>query len=300
LNFEPESPIPDIAMLARHLSPVLVIGVFLLLFLLESHRPLRRRKRPRGWRYGVNGALTGLAFVTGVLVVRPVALGDAVWAEQHSFGLLHLPGLPLWVQVAAGVLLMDLTFYYWHRLNHTLPFLWRFHNVHHVDPDLDVTTSFRFHFGEVLYSTVFRLLQVGLLGVVPLTYGLYELLFNCATMFHHSNLYLPVHWERRLNRVFVTPRMHGVHHSVVAPETNSNYSVIFSWWDRLNRSLRLNIRHSDIVIGVPGYLRPGDNRILPLLALPFGRQRPYWRWPSGKASERLQTPRAPASWVMVE
>ncbi|HZE21747.1 MAG TPA: sterol desaturase family protein, partial [Desulfobaccales bacterium] len=201
--------------------------------------------------------------------------------------------LPLWLQVTAGILLMDLTFYYWHRFNHTWPLLWRFHNVHHVDPDLDVTTSFRFHFGEVLYSAVFRLLQVGVLGVVPLTYVLYELLFNCATMFHHSNLHLPVHWERRLNRVLVTPRMHGVHHSVVVRETNSNYSVIFSWWDRLHRSLRLNVRQTDIVIGVPGYLRPDDNRVLPLLALPFRRQRPYWSWPSGKASVRLQPPPPP-------
>ena len=136
---------------------------------------------------------------------------------------------------------MDLTFYYWHRLNHTRPLLWRFHNVHHADPDMDVTTSFRFHWGEVLYSTVFRLLQVGLIGVSPLTYLVYEVVFNGATMFHHSNLRLPVAWERRLNRVFVTPRMHGVHHSAVGPETNSNYSVIFSWWDRLNRSLRLNV-----------------------------------------------------------
>jgi hypothetical protein len=165
---------------------------------------------------------------------------------------------------------------------------------------MDVTTSFRFHFGEVLYSTLFRLLQVALIGVLPITYLVYELVFNCATMFHHSNLRLPVAWERRLNRVFVTPRMHGVHHSVVGSETNSNYSVIFSWWDRLNRSLKLNVGQSDIVIGVPGYLLPRDNRILPMLALPFHKQRPYWRWPSGKASLRVKTPAAPGHWVMVE
>jgi hypothetical protein len=82
--------------------------------------------------------------------------------------------------------------------------------------------------------------------------------------------------------------MHGVHHSVIGRETNSNYSVIFSWWDRLNRSLKLNIRQADIIIGVPGYLLPGDNRILPMLALPFHKPRPYWRWPSGQASMRVE------------
>jgi sterol desaturase/sphingolipid hydroxylase (fatty acid hydroxylase superfamily) len=284
----------DTAITSPTLSPFLVPGVFLLLLALEALRPLRRLKRSRDARFIVNGALTGLGFLTGVLVVRPAALGGALWAQGHAFGLLNLAILPLWLKVAAGVLLMDLTFYYWHRLNHTRPLLWRFHNVHHADPDMDVTTSFRFHFGEVLYSTVFRLLQVGLIGVVPLTYLVYEAVFNCATLFHHSNLRLPVAWERRLNRVFVTPRMHGVHHSAVGLETNSNYSVIFSWWDRLNRTLTLNVGQRDIVIGVPGYLRPGDNRILPMLALPFNQQRPYWRWPSGKASSRVKPAGTPA------
>jgi sterol desaturase/sphingolipid hydroxylase (fatty acid hydroxylase superfamily) len=271
----------------------LVPGIFVMLLVLESLLPLRRLKRARGPRYVVNGVLTSLGFLTGVLTVRPAALGGAVWVQQNSFGLLHLVHLPVWIQVAAGVLLMDLTFYYWHRLNHTRPLLWRFHNVHHADPDMDVTTSFRFHWGEVLYSTVFRLLQVSLVGVAPLTYLVYEVVFNSATMFHHSNLRLPVVWERRLNLVFVTPRMHGVHHSAVGPETNSNYSVIFSWWDRLNRSLRLNVGQADIVIGVPGYLGPGENRILPMLALPFAQQHPYWRWPSGKASLRVKSPGTP-------
>jgi sterol desaturase/sphingolipid hydroxylase (fatty acid hydroxylase superfamily) len=285
----------DTATNSLRISPFLVPGIFVLLLALESLRPLRRLKRARRPRYVVNGALTGLGFVVGVLAVRPAALGAALWTQHHSIGLLHLAALPLWVKVAAGFLLMDLTFYYWHRLNHTRPLLWRFHNVHHADPDMDVTTSFRFHWGEVLYSTVFRLVQVSLIGVAPLTYLVYEVAFNGATMFHHSNLRLPVAWERRLNRVFVTPRMHGVHHSAVGPETNSNYSVIFSWWDLLNRSLTLNVVQREIVIGVPGYLRPGDNRILPMLALPFARQRPYWRWPSGKASLRSKPPGTPES-----
>jgi sterol desaturase/sphingolipid hydroxylase (fatty acid hydroxylase superfamily) len=285
----------DTTITSHYLERFLVPGIFVLLLVLESLRPLRRLKRACGPRYVVNGALTGLGFLTGMLAVRPAALGGALWVQENSFGLLNLVHLPLWGQVAGGVFLMDLSFYYWHRLNHTRPLLWRFHNVHHADPDMDVTTSFRFHWGEVLYSTVFRLLQVSLIGVLPLTYVVYEVIFNGATMFHHSNLRLPVAWERRLNRVFVTPRMHGVHHSAVGRETNSNYSVIFSWWDRLNRSLKLNVGQSDIVIGVPGYLRPGDNRIMPLLALPFARQRPYWRWPSGKASLRLKSLGTPES-----
>src|SRR6185503_6617510 len=105
-----------------------------------------------------------------------------------------------------------LSFYYWHRLNHRLPLLWRFHSVHHMDPDLDVTTAVRFHFGEILLSTVFRSLQVVALGVGLTGYLLYEPRLQCANLFHHSNLRLPIRLERALNWVLVTPRMHGIHH----------------------------------------------------------------------------------------
>jgi len=264
-----------------------ILAVFLLLFGLESLSPLRRRKRGRAPRLAVNLLITALSFGVGLAVVRPVALfGVASWVEANRFGLLPWAGLPFWAQFALGFLWMDLTFYWWHRANHVYPLLWRFHNVHHVDPDLDVSTSFRFHFGETFYSTAFRVVQVGLAGIVPFTYLTYELLFNLATMFHHSNLRLPLGLERWLNKIFVTPRMHGVHHSAVGAETNSNYSVIFRWWDYLHRSLRLNVPQKEVVIGVPGYLLPRDNAVHRLVALPFTRQRPYWRWPSGEASVR--------------
>ncbi len=273
----------------------LMVAVFALLLALETWHPLRRRKRLLGQRFPVNFCFTALGFAAGALTVRPAALGLAFWARGHSFGLLHLLPLSPWAQVAVGILWLDLTFYYWHRFNHLRPLLWRFHNVHHVDPDLDVTTSFRFHFGEVLYSTPFRLLQVGLFGVSPATYLLYEFLFNCATMFHHSNVRLPLALERLLNKVLVTPRMHGIHHSAIGLETNSNYSVIFSCWDRLNASLRLNVPQAEVVIGVPAYLRPTDNRLAHLLQLPILRQRSYWRFPSGKAARRRYSPEIPPS-----
>ncbi len=283
-----------------YLGPVLLAALFFLLLLLEAVRPLRGRKRAPGPRLALNLSLSATVFAVGRYVVRPVAYGGAAWAGDHSFGLLHFFPLPFWAQFICGFLLMDLTFYYWHRLNHIRALLWRFHNVHHVDPDLDVSTSFRFHPGEILYSTGFRILQVYLVGLAPITYVIYELLFQGATMFHHSNLKLPIQWERRLNKVLVTPRMHGVHHSVIGQETNSNYSVIFSWWDKLHGSLRLNVKQADLIIGVPGYLRPEDNRFLPLLKFPFLKQRPYWRWPSGKASVRQAVAETTDSRLMLE
>jgi hypothetical protein len=112
-------------------------------------------------------------------------------------------------------------------------------------------------------------------------------------MFEHSNVRLPLALERPLNKVLVTPRMHAIHHSVIGNETNSNYSVVFSWWDRLNRSLRLNVPQAEVVIGVPGYLLPEENRFVRLLTMPVVKQHPYWRWPSGKTPHRVYPPESP-------
>ena len=115
--------------------------------------------------------------------------------------------------------------------------------------------------------------QVAAIGIAPVTYIVYETCFTLATLFHHSNFQIPVTVERNINRVLVTPRMHGIHHSVVRSELNSNYSVIFRWWDALNRSLVLNVPQSAISAGVGRFAGEEDNGILRLVALPFGKFR---------------------------
>jgi sterol desaturase/sphingolipid hydroxylase (fatty acid hydroxylase superfamily) len=267
-------------------SGVIIIAVFLTLLMIEIRFSLRQGKRSKIKRFLINVGVSALALATAAYVVAPVALRLASWTSESQFGLLRIMPLPFTAEFILGFLLMDLTFYYWHRANHSIAFFWRFHNVHHVDPDLDVSTSFRFHLGEVLYSLGFRVLQIYLIGISLLTYLVYELIFQCATMFHHSNVRLPITVERCLNKVIVTPRMHGIHHSIVKNETNSNYSVIFRWWDLMHGTLRLNVKQSDVVIGVPAYSDPEDNKFLNLLILPFRKQREYWRLPDGKQPER--------------
>ncbi|MBL7189538.1 MAG: sterol desaturase family protein [Phycisphaerae bacterium] len=244
--------------------------------LAEQIIPLRQRTRPLFRRLVNNLILTAAVFLVGSLVVRNAGLGASRWTTQHSIGVVFAVPLPRWCRIAIGILLMDLTFYYWHRANHRIALLWRFHNVHHIDPDLDVSTSYRFHFVEVAYSSFFRVFQMLLIGADPLTYAIYETVFSAETMLHHSNVRMPLGLDRWLNRVIVTPRMHGVHHSAVGAQTNSNYGVIFPWWDRLHRTLLLNVPQSSIRIGVPGYLEPKDNRLRNLLRMPFVRQKRYW------------------------
>ena len=278
---------PDIVPTFEIVMGGVVAAFFVLLLILETRFPLRQAKRGKLKRFVINAAVSGLALASGAYVVAPIALGLSARSSETSFGLLHIIALPAGAEFVVGFLLMDLSFYYWHRANHVFSLFWRFHNVHHIDQDLDVSTSFRFHFGEVLYSSGFRALQVYLIGISLFTYLMYELGFQCATLFHHSNVRLPLTFERALNKIIVTPRMHGIHHSMVKDETNSNYSVIFRWWDLMHRTLRLNAKQSDVVIGVPAYCSPEDNKFLNLLVLPFRKQREYWRSPNAKQSEKI-------------
>jgi sterol desaturase/sphingolipid hydroxylase (fatty acid hydroxylase superfamily) len=277
----------QIAPYSLPLAPLSLVAVFLLLLALEAAFPLRRRTRPRTQRLPVNFSLTAAVIAAGILVVRPVALAISFWVAERNFGFLRLVNLPPPATVALGLVLMDFTFYWWHRANHRFFLLWRFHSVHHLDPDLDVTTATRFHFGEVLYSTGFRVLQVGLLGVDAFTFLLYEAAYKAANMFQHANLRLPLPLERVLNKILVTPRMHGIHHSVVGDEVESNFSVVFRWWDALHRTLRLNVPQQDITIGVASYLSPEHNHLWPLVVLPLKFSKNYWLWPDGAESKRL-------------
>ena len=265
----------------KHLTVIISALIFGTLLLTEQIAPLRKRRNPFLRRFLLNMSLTVVVFLVGSVAVRNAALLTSKWSVNNSFGIVPLLSLDKWSRLMLGIVLMDLTFYYWHLANHRIRLLWRFHNVHHLDPDLDVSTSFRFHFVEILYSTVFRVLQVFVLGIAPLTYVVYETIFACCTMFHHSNVRLPLQLERLLNKAIVTPRMHGIHHSAVRGETNSNYSVVFRCWDWLHRTLVLNIRQSSINIGVPGYQEAVDNRLLRLLKMPFVKQKDYWKSTEG-------------------
>jgi sterol desaturase/sphingolipid hydroxylase (fatty acid hydroxylase superfamily) len=264
-------------------------ATFVALLVLEQLFPLRPRTMALLKRLWVNLAIAALAFLTASILVKPLGGLALRWSSEKSFGLLQLIPLPGPVKFCAGFLLMDLSFYYWHRANHKLGFLWRFHNVHHIDGDLDVSTAFRFHFGEILFSAGFRIVQILVLGVAGWTYAVYEVVFQANTMFHHSNVRLPIRLERVLNVVLVTPRMHAIHHSQVERETNSNFSSVFAWWDWLHRSVELGIAQSSIVIGVPAYTGREDRSFWECLRLPFLRQREYWRKPGREAADRAAT-----------
>lgn len=266
----------------------LVPTVFLLLFVLEQFFPLRKAKSRLRSRLLVNAVVSSLAIAVALTLVRPVGTAVLEFVSEKQWSLASVVSENSLVQVVLAFLLLDLSFYYWHRANHAWPFLWRFHNAHHIDSDLDVSTAVRFHFIEIGFSAAFRALQVTLIGGAPWVFVAYETAFQLNTLFHHSNLRLPIAVERVLVLVLVTPRMHGIHHSTRFHETNSNWSSVLSWWDRLHGTLRLNVPQSAIDIGIPGYSLPGDNTAAAVLGMPFREQRDYWRDAGGNEVPTLQ------------
>jgi sterol desaturase/sphingolipid hydroxylase (fatty acid hydroxylase superfamily) len=255
-------------------------------FWCETVSPLRRRVQPRRDRLRVNAAMAALAVVTLRLAFIPTVTWVAGHAAEYHLGLLPLLSLPSIVGGLVGFLLLDYTTWAWHRMNHHSRVLWRFHSVHHTDLDLDASTSFRFHFGELLLSIVYRSMQVAVIGTGPFLVIVYEIVLQASTAFHHANWRLPLTLERHLVRIVVTPRMHGIHHSIVERETNSNWSSIFTCWDRLHRTLRLDVPQNTVVIGLPAYRHANELVAGRLVAMPFRRLRPSWQLPDGSRPDR--------------
>ncbi len=244
----------------------LVLLWLALLFLAERLRPAAPPpEAPDGrGRLVRNLGIWAATSLVSLLLVAPLTL----WAAG-----LALDWRPAWWSGLAGLLLdllvLDCLIYWWHRANHVVPFLWRFHQVHHLDRTLDTTTALRFHPGEVLLSAVARAGIILLLGFPLASVVLFETLVLLAALFHHSNLRLPAGLERALSRVVVTPSIHWVHHHALRRDTDSNYATILSLWDRLFGSRSRMAREPAMTIGVEGC---NDRPLLQLFALPVSRR----------------------------
>jgi sterol desaturase/sphingolipid hydroxylase (fatty acid hydroxylase superfamily) len=267
----------------------LLACILLALLVLQWRFPLRRQYFSIVHRLVRNFVLSIPGFAIVRLAMLPIPISVAMWAQQNHIGLLNWLALPSWAVFIATFLLMDYAYWWWHWAMHMVPFFWRFHNVHHTDLDLDVSTAARFHFGEMILSIGFLSLAVVAFGVTPIMLAIFFIAFEAAVLFHHSNWRLPIKLERILNLIVVTPRMHGIHHSIVQRETNSNWGTIFCWWDKLHRTLRRDIPQNEITVGVAAYRDEHELTVGKLMALPFREQRP-WRLPNGEQPDRPPQP----------
>ena len=250
--------------------------VFAAMLLFERLRPLRASVEPKLRRVVRNLTTGGIALALAALVSAPLLVPISRWVAVRRIGLLNIVGLKGAAHIVLAVILLDYTLWIWHFATHRIAFLWRFHLVHHVDLDLDSSTALRFHFGEHALSIAYRAAQIVVIGASPQAVWVWQLMLFASILFHHANVRLPLAWERRLVRVIVTPRMHGIHHSDQFSETDSNWSSLLSIWDYLHGTMRLSVPQDAITIGVPAYQNPRDVTIGRILLMPFRRQRKDW------------------------
>lgn len=273
-------------MRAAWVNGLVVLGEFCFLLWLERRRPLRRAVEPKLRRSVRNLSVAAVSALAMQVTERPLIASLTRRVEQRRKGLLKKFSMPRRFEVALAVALMDYTLYLWHILIHRSPWLWRLHLPHHVDLDLDVSTALRFHFSELVVSAGWRAGQVTLIGVSPRAYSAWQRLLMLSILFHHSNVELPIELERWLSRIIVTPRLHGIHHSMVRDESDSNWSSGLTLWDWLHGTLKLDVPQQAITIGVPAYREPEDVSFCEIIVMPFRNQPPIWQLPGNGEPKR--------------
>lgn len=204
-----------------------------------------------------------------IFLEKPVAGKLTRLVERKKWGLLKIFRLPRSVETILAVVLLDYTLYIWHFLTHRSKFLWRFHRIHHADLDLTASTAVRFHFGEISLSVLFRAGQIILIGVSPQALRIWQTALFASIFFHHSNVRLSKKFEKKLQMIITTPRLHGIHHSDETQQRDSNWSSGLSVWDRLHGTFRDDVRQAEIRIGVEEFQNPAQVSLAKMLAAPF-------------------------------
>lgn len=246
-----------------------MVGTFAVLYIFEKRRPLRKQIEQKETSTARNLAIAAAAGVAINLFEKPVTDKLTRFVEKRNFGLLKIFRLPKFLETALAVVLLDYTLYLWHVLTHKSPFLWRFHKVHHADLDLTASTAIRFHFGELTISIVWRAGQILFIGVSPEALKTWQTLLFLSILFHHSNVRLPKEFENKLQKIIVTPRLHGIHHSIVKDEMDSNWSSGLSVWDFLHGTFRNDVPQAKITIGIAEFDEEDKVRLGKMLIEPF-------------------------------
>ncbi len=269
------------------------VGTFALVALWEVLAPRRALTVSRAVRWASNLGLVVLNTVLLRLMFPLAAVGMAAFCAANGWGLLNHFQVPFVVALPVAVITMDFVIWLQHVMLHAVPVLWRLHQVHHADPDYDLTTGARFHPIEIALSMLIKFGSITVLGPPVMAVVVFEVLLNATAIFNHGNIRLPAALDRVLRWFVVTPDMHRVHHSVEDDETNSNFGFNLPWWDRLFGTYRAQPRagHDGMTIGIHGHSDPREVARLPgMLLMPFrgtvdGYAINLRRW-SGKDGER--------------
>lgn len=227
------------------------VGGLGLFFLVETLFAARPWDEPRRQRLGMHAIIT----VINSVLVRLLALLPFLWwadvVSGNGWGLVPWLGLQGIPEIILTVIVFDMFDYWWHRFNHRVDFLWRFHKVHHVDTHVDVTTALRFHPGELVVSYAFKALWILVWGPSLWAFVIFEASVTLAAQFHHSNIRFPAKWEKQLRKIIVTPEFHTAHHTVTPRTGNANFSTIFIFWDHLFGTYREPDEEEMKTLGLP-------------------------------------------------
>ncbi len=247
------------------------LGALFIFGLAEAVFPRRGRVAARWRRWPTNLAMPIAASIPMQALIPGLAVGVAMAAEAHGWGLLNLVPLPYPVRFLTAFVLLDLLIYAQHVLFHYRPLFWRLHRVHHADRDLDASSALRFHPIEIWLSMAIKMGAVVLLGAPPEAVVLFEVVLNGCAIFNHANFHLPTWVDRWLRWLVVTPDMHRVHHSVIAAETNRNFGFNLPWWDRLfgTYTAQPKAGHRGMAIGLDTFPEAGNKGLVWALCNPF-------------------------------
>ncbi len=244
---------------------------FILALLWEILRPWINTKysRPVRWWNTLGLYLLNQYFIHWIMPVTTITA--AIYAEKHSVGLFNLLSLDSWLMVLVGFLFFDLYHFSLHWTYHKVPLLWRFHRLHHSDPDVDLSTELKHHPFEGIVSAILSVAFIMVLGIHPVAIILRVLINQMVSLISHANIKLPQNIDTPVRKVLVTPAMHRIHHSSWRPETNSNYGTLFSFWDRIFGTYVKSPRdgYERMELGLDAFRSPRELWLDQLLLQPF-------------------------------
>jgi len=213
--------------------------LFLMLFSLLvageqafAYKKLTQAIRQRSYRTNI-GLFIFNSIVVSFLTACSLLLVSRQFADNGLLAKITNP----FGQCLIAFLCLDLLLYVWHLLCHRFDALWLFHRVHHSDLSVNVSTAFRVHIVELVFTTILKSITVIVLGLDKNLLILIEAITTSFVMFHHTNCRFP--GEKWLGRLFIVPFLHRSHHSTERSEHDHNYGAVLSIWDQLFGTLQL-------------------------------------------------------------
>jgi sterol desaturase/sphingolipid hydroxylase (fatty acid hydroxylase superfamily) len=247
------------------------LGIFSLMSCWEYFSPRRQQTLSRKQRWPINIGLAIFNMFLMRITVGGIAYLSAVNALNQSWGLLNQFQLPGWLTIVITLLFLDFAIYCQHIISHKWKPLWRLHKIHHTDLEIDVSTAIRFHPLEIIISMAYKVACIYLIGANPLAVIAFEIILNATATFNHSNVNIPIKFDKCLRWILITPDIHRIHHSTVQSETDSNYGFSISLWDRVFKTYIAEPEKTQTTldIGLPQYRNQHELSFIKLLLLPF-------------------------------